>query len=340
MNASPQHFPAWLAGAMLALVASVLLALASGGFPVPAADVARVLWAWLTGSDAGVADNVRAVVLQVRAPRVIGALAVGAALAVAGAAFQNLFRNPLVAPDVLGVTGGCALGAVAGILLGLPLALVQGLAFAGGLAAVGLVLAIAAWVRGPDRTLTLVLTGVVVGSLFGAGVAFAKTMADPYDQLPTITFWLLGSFSGVRAADLLHALPVMAAGLVPLALLRWRIDVLALPADEAAALGLDAGRLRFVVIVAATLVSAAAVALAGIVGWVGLVVPHAARLMVGPRFGRVLPIAALLGAAFVLAVDTLCRTVGPAELPPGVLTAFVGTPAFVLLLAYAARRSP
>jgi len=338
MIATSKHFPAWVAGAALALGAAVVLAMASGGFPVPAVDVARVLWAALTGGESGVAENARGVVLQVRGPRVVAALAVGASLAVAGAAFQNLFRNPLVAPDVLGVSGGCALGAVAGILLGLPLAAVQGLAFAGGIAAVGLVVAIGSWVGGRDRTVTLVLSGVVIGSLFGAGVAFAKTVADPYDQLPTITFWLLGSFSGVLPRDLAHALPVMAAGLVPLVLLRWRMNVLSLPADEAAALGVEVVRLRLVVIAAATLVSAAAVALAGIVGWVGLVVPHAARLIVGPQFSRVLPLSALLGAAFLLAVDTLCRTVGPAELPPGVVTALVGTPAFLVLLALAARR--
>jgi iron complex transport system permease protein len=262
-----------------------------------------------------------------------------AALACAGAAYQNLFRNPLVAPDILGVSAGCALGAVAGIFMGLPIAAIQGLAFAGGIAAVSLVLAVGTWVRGHDRVLTLVLTGVVVGSLFGAGIAFAKYVADPYNQLPAITFWLLGSFSGVLPRDLVLALPLIAAALVPLVLLRWRVNLLSLPDDEARALGVDVARIRMVVIAAATLATSAGVAIAGIVGWVGLVVPHAARLLVGADFSRVLPMSAVLGGTFLLLVDTLCRTIARTELPPGVLTALIGTPVFIWLLAATYRRA-
>jgi iron complex transport system permease protein len=188
--------------------------------------------------------------------------------------------------------------------------------------------------------LTLVLCGVVVGSLFGAGVAFAKTVADPYNQLPSITFWLLGSFGGVLPRDLALAVPLMLAGIAPLALLRWRIDLLALPDDEARALGVDVPKLRLAVIAAATLATSAAVALAGVIGWVGLVVPHAARLLAGPGFARVLPVSAILGAGFLLLVDTVCRTAAQGELPPGVVTALVGTPAFIALLAASSRRAP
>ena len=333
-----RQFPIWLAEATLALAVLAAIGMGVGSFPVAAGDVVRVLWAAVTGGDAGVADNVTAVVLQVRGPRVLAALAVGAALAAAGAAYQNLFRNPLVSPDILGVSSGCALGAAGGILLSLPIAVIQGLAFAGGLAAVGLVLAIHAWVRGHDRVLTLVLTGVVVGSLFGAGIAFSKYIADPYNQLPAITFWLLGSFTGVLPRDLAYALPLMAAGFIALVLVRWRLDVLSLPDDEARALGVEVGRLRLAVIVAATLATSASVAIAGVIGWVGLVVPHAARLLVGAGFARVLPMSVVLGAAFMLLVDTLCRTATRTELPPGVITALVGTPAFVLLLAAAFRK--
>ena len=339
MIISRPRFPMWLAGSAIVLVAVVAISMGVGSFPVPPIDVARVLWASLTGGDAGVADNVRAVVLQVRGPRVVAALAVGAALAAAGASYQNMFRNPLVSPDILGVSGGCALGAVTGILLSLPIAAIQGLSFAGGLVAVGLVLTIGAWIRGHDRVLTLVLTGVVVGSLFGAGIAFAKYVADPYNQLPAITFWLLGSFSGVLPKDLVYALPLIAVGFVPLVLMRWRINLLSLPDDEARALGVDVGKLRLVIIVAATLVTSAGVAIAGVIGWVGLVVPHAARLLVGAEFARVLPVSAILGAAFMLLVDTLCRTIARTELPPGVITALVGTPVFIVLLAATFRKA-
>ena len=324
--------------AVAALVAVTVASMAVGAYPVTPGDVARVVWAAMTGGDSGVGDNVRAIVLQVRGPRVLAALAVGAALAAAGASYQNLFRNPLVAPDILGVSAGCALGAVAGIFIGLPIAAIQGLAFAGGIAAVSLVLAIGSWVRGHDRVLTLVLTGVVVGSLFGAGIAFAKYVADPYNQLPAITFWLLGSFAGVLPRDMVLALPLVAIALVPLFALRWRVNLLSLPDDEARALGVDVARMRMVVIAAATLATSAGVAIAGVIGWVGLVVPHAARLVVGAEFSRVLPMSAVIGAAFLLLVDTLCRTVAHTELPPGVLTALVGTPVFIWLLAVTYRR--
>ena len=333
MIISRSRFPFALGALGMALAGLIAFAVSVGSFPVPVAKVVAVLWAALAGGDAGVADNVRAVVLQVRAPRVVGALAVGAALAAAGAAYQNLFRNPLVSPDILGVSAGCALGAVTGILFSLPYLLIQALAFGGGIAAVGLVLLVGSWIRGGDRVLTLVLTGVVVGSLFGAGVAFVKVLADPYNQLPAIVFWLLGSFSGVLPKDLAVALPLVALGLVPLALLRWRVNLLALPDDEARALGVNVGTLRIAVIAAATLMTSAAVAIAGVIGWVGLVIPHAARLLVGAEFARVLPVSALLGAGFMLLVDTACRSVGRTELPPGVLTALIGTPVFIWLLA-------
>jgi len=275
----------------------------------------------------------------VRAPRVAGALAVGAALAAAGAAYQSLFKNPLVSPDILGVTAGCALGAGIAILYALPIGAIQALAFVGGLLAVGLVVAVGTWVGGRDPLLTLVLTGVVVGSLFGAGIALVKYVSDPYNQLPAITFWLLGSFTGALPRDLPATLVPIAVGLVPLVLLRGRLDVLSLSEDEARSLGVNVTAVRLTVIVCATLITASAVALAGTIGWVGLVIPHAARLLVGAPFARVLPLSLLLGAAFMLAVDTICRTAFGTEVPPGVVTAFVGTPVFIALLAISFRRS-
>lgn len=332
------RLPLALALGTAALATMMLASLAIGSFPLSAADVARILWGALSGAPADVAANARAVVLEVRGPRIVAAIAVGAALGAAGAAYQGVFRNPLVSPDILGVSSGCALGAVIGIVLQAPTAGIQLMAFLGGLGAAALVLFIGARVRGSDPTLAFVLTGVVVGALLSAGVAFVKTVADPYNQLPAITFWLLGSFSGTQGTDLALALPLMVLAGAPLALLRWRIDALALTDDEARALGIDADRLRLVVIAAATLATSAAVAIAGIIGWVGLIVPHAARLLVGAGFARVLPLAAIIGAIFMLVVDTVCRMAARTEVPPGVVTALVGTPAFILLLAAASRR--
>lgn len=317
---------AW-ALALGALVLAVLLALTFGRFPIAPAQ----LWAVLTGRETGPAAIV---FWNVRAPRVLAAILVGAALSGAGAAFQGMFRNPLAAPDLLGVSAGASLGAVLGIFLGLPVAAIQGLAFAGGIAAVASVAGLAALVRGRgDPTLLLVLAGIALGSLVGAGISLLKVLADPYNQLPAITFWLLGSLSGVTRGDLLAAAVPALAGLAILTLLRWRLNLLTLGEDEARALGTSTTALRAAAVAGATLATAAVTALAGSVGWVGLVVPHIARLVGGPDLRRLVPLSMLLGAAFLLLVDTLARNLGRTELPLGILTALLGTPLFLWLLA-------
>ena len=273
------------------------------------------------------------VVWNIRLPRVAAALLVGAALAAAGASYQALFRNPLVSPDILGVSAGAGLGAVAGIFLSLPVAAIQASAFVGGMVAVGFVTLIASMVQNTDRTLTLVLIGVVIGALAGAATSLLKVMADPYDQLPAITFWLLGSLAAITTEDIVPALPMVLVGLVPLALLRWKVNVLSLGDEEARALGIEVGRTRFLIIASATLITASVTALAGVVGWVGLVIPHIARMLVGPSFGRLLPVSILIGAGYLLIVDTLARTIAQVEVPLGILTAVIGAPFFVWLLA-------
>lgn len=317
--------------ASAAVIALVGIAFAVGRYPVSLAELLSVL----TGQPVGA--NVETVVLQVRGPRVLAAVLVGAALAAAGTAYQGMFRNPLVSPDILGVSTGAALGAVLAIFLSKGILLTQIFAFGGGLAAVGLVYAVGSRLRGHDPLLALVLTGVVIGTLLGSAIALMKYLADPYNQLPAITFWLLGSLSAISPMDISYSLPLVLIGLVPMLLLRWRMNLLALPDDEARALGVDTRRLRTIVIACATLMTASVVAISGIIGWVGLLVPHAARLLVGPDFGRLLPLAMLIGAAFMLAVDTLCRTLAMIEVPPGVLTALIGTPFFLWLFALARR---
>ena len=326
-----------LLAAFAGLVAMLAVAFSVGRYPIGPGDVVRVIWDWLTGTTHGPGSAIETVVLQIRGPRVLAALLVGGALAAAGAAYQNLFRNPLVSPDILGVSAGAAVGAVLGIFLSLGVVMIQGMAFAAGLAAVGLVYMTARVVRGHDPLLILVLAGVVLGSLFGACVALMKYLADPYNQLPAITFWLLGSLAAVTPQDLVFAAPLMLAGLLPLWLLRWRLNVLSLDDEEARALGVAADRIRLAVIVGATLMTSAAVAISGVIGWIGLVIPHFARLLTGPDFSRLLPVSVLLGAGYLLAVDTLARTIANIEVPLGVLTAFIGTPLFLWQLATARR---
>ena len=320
-----------LGGSAVALALLTLVALGSGRYPLSPGEVMAVVWHRLVGGgDASTAD---AIVWQIRLPRAGVAMFVGAALAAAGTAYQHLFRNPLVAPDTLGVSSGAALGAVLGIFLGAGFVAIETAAFIGGLAAVGAVMLIASRLRAHEPLVTLILTGVVVASLLGAAISLLKYLADPYNELPAITFWLMGSFSSSSRRELAGVVPAVALALVVLVALAWRINLLALPEDEARALGVNTRRLRAIVIAAATLATSASVAVSGIIGWVGLVVPHMARLVVGPEFSRLLPVATLFGAMFMLLIDTIARTLASIEVPPGLLTAVVGTPVFIALLA-------
>ncbi len=319
-----------LAALAVAMLVAAFAGLAAGAFPLTLDSYARAFGKLWYGDGPLAADE--RVLLLIRGPRVLAGLLVGAALAVAGVVYQGLFRNPLVSPDVLGVSTGAGLGAVIGIFFSLPVVMIQLLAFAGGLATVAVVALIATAVQGRDTTLVLVLGGVVVGSLAGAAISLLKILADPYDQLPAITFWLLGSLASIRGGELAGVLPAIVVGLVPLVLLRWRINVLSMGDEQARALGLEAGRLRILVIAAATLITASVVAVAGVIGWVGLVIPHIARMLVGPNFERLLPAAMLMGAAYLVAVDTLARTLSQIEIPLGILTAILGAPFFLWLL--------
>jgi iron complex transport system permease protein len=318
--------------AVIVLVAGLLLAFTVGRYPISLGDLFNVLSAKLGGGKADVSPAVQSVILQVRGPRVLAAVMVGAALAVAGTAFQGLFRNPLVSPDILGASSGAALGAVVGIFFSLGVVAIQLFAFAGGLVAVAAVYAIGSAVRARDPILVLVLTGVVVGALLGAGVGLVKYLADPYNQLPAMTFWLLGSLAAANVSDLLPLFGPVALGTVVLLALRWRMNVMSLPEEEARALGVATGPLRIAIVAAATLTTSASVATAGIIGWVGLVVPHLARSLVGPDFAKLLPAAAILGGGYLLLIDTLARTMAEIEIPLGILTAVVGTPFFIWLL--------
>lgn len=324
LAASPARITASLA---LAVVAIGAVAACAGAYPVGPRDLVLAL------VGVPLPDLAVTVLLNVRLPRIGTALLTGAALAVAGAAYQAMFRNPLVSPDLLGVSTGAGLGAVLGIFLSLPVLAIQLLGFATGLVTLALVWTVAASVGRQDPLLVLVLAGVVVGSLAGAAISLLKILADPYDQLPAITFWLLGSLAAVNGRDLASAAPLVAMGVVPLVLLRWRMNILTLGDEEARALGVEAARLRRWIVAAATLMTAAVVAVAGVIGWVGLVIPHLARLLVGPDFRILLPVAALMGAGYVVAVDTVARTIAPVEVPLGILTALIGAPFFLWLLA-------
>jgi iron complex transport system permease protein len=316
-----------LGGALVFLfVASFVL----GRFAIAPMDVVRILASPLWPSTPTWTPAVETVVLSVRLPRIMAAVLVGGSLAAGGAAYQTLFRNPLVSPTLLGVSAGAALGATAAMLFSLSRPAVQGAAFVCGLAAVSSTLFVASRFRSDSPTV-LVLAGLVMSAFFEALVSFVKYVADPIDKLPAITFWLLGGLAKANNQDVAFAaIPILGA-FAALYVARWSITVAGLGDDEALALGVQPRRIRLGVIVATTLMTAPAVSIAGIVGWIGLLVPHAARLLVGPRFQWLLPVSFLLGSAFLLLIDNLVRSL-PSELPLGAVTAIVGAPCFILLM--------
>ena len=294
---------------------------------------AQILAAFLPGGLPGVelTQTDLTVIFNVRGPRVLLALLAGAAMSAAGAAFQAVFANPLATPDTLGVATGASFGAVLAILLGLPALGIQALALIMGLAAVGLVYLVGQ-VRGERTVIMLVLAGLVVSSLFSALVSLVKYVADPQNTLPAITFWLMGSLSGTTRRSLLLSLPFLGGGMAALFLLRWKLNLLSLPEEEALSLGIPAKKLRWAAVCAAAMITATVVALCGQIGWVGLLVPHAARMLVGADNRRLIPASLGLGAGFFLVIDTLARCATAAEIPVSILTALVGAPLFIALL--------
>lgn len=273
------------------------------------------------------------ILYDIRLPRVLGAMVIGAALASSGIAFQNLFNNPLVSPDLLGVSNGAAVGAALAILLNSNLWVVQGFALIGGILAVSITVLIPRLV-GQGGTLILVLSGIIISGFMQAALGLLKYLADPDSQLQSIVYWQLGSIAKLDIPSLLAALPMMIIGFIILIFFRWHLTIMSLGGQTAASQGINIERERLVIILAATLLTAGAVCLAGTIGWIGLVVPHIARRLIGDNARFALPLAAIFGAAFLLVIDTLARTMSAGEIPLSILTGFIGTPVFIYILAH------
>jgi len=319
-------------GRTLATLATLLIGIAIVSLMIGSYRLTLHDW-WSVLAPSAQSGTAEIVLLQVRFPRLLAAMLVGGGLALAGTAYQGLFNNPMVSPDILGASAGAGFGAALGILCGFHVVAIQGMSFAMGLLAVWLAWSIGSGLcRRGDPVLMLVLVGILVASVFTALISFAKYLADPYDRLPAITYWLMGSFAAINSKDIkLSAVPIL-AGCVPLFLLRWRLNVLCLGEEEARTLGLNTRWIRLIVIISATLITAASVSICGMVGWIGLVVPHLARMVVGPNYKVLVPTAALMGACFLLLVDDVARTVAALEIPVGILTALIGAPFFLFLL--------
>ncbi|MGC6359038.1 FecCD family ABC transporter permease [Bisgaard Taxon 45] len=283
-------------------------------------------------------SEVETVLWHIRLPRIFTAIIVGAALSVAGVTYQGMFKNPLVSPDILGVTAGAGLGAVTAIYFGGSLLTIQIVAFLGGLLAVALVYLISRTAPHHSPTLALVLAGIAIASLLSAGISLLKILSDPYSQLTTITFWLMGGLNMATLNDLALVAPLICASLIPLILLRWRMNLLSLDDEEAETLGINTKRTRLIFILSATLMTSAAVSITGIIGWVGLIIPHIARLWIGADFRRLLPTSLFIGATFLLLTDTIARSIFTIEVPLGIITSLVGAPFFLSLLIQGGKR--
>lgn len=333
-RASTKHIFILLVTILLLLIVFAFLA---GRYPLNIEQFFVVLLSKITGNSHGLDENFEAVIFNIRLPRILAAIIVGAALSVAGAAYQGIFKNPLVSPDILGASAGAGFGATVAIILSLNGLGIQLFAFVFGLLAVFITYLIGSRLIRTNISLILVLAGIIVGTLFSSFISLLKYIADPYEKLPAITFWLMGGLARVEMSDIYIILVPVIVGLVPLFLIRWRLNVMVFGDEEAQSLGVNTSSLRLITIFSATLVTAAVVSISGIVGWVGLLVPHLARFLVGPNYRLLIPASLLLGSIYLLLVDTLARIILPIEIPLGIFTAIIGAPLFIYLLTYARR---
>lgn len=333
-SAGKRRYPPYfltILGLLVLLLLTLIVSFGLGRYPISVKELLGILLSRVFPITPFWDETMELILFNVRLPRILLACLVGCSLSAAGAAYQGVFQNPMAAPDILGASHGAAFGAALAILLALGSRLVTLTAFAMAMLTVLLVWFVSQRAKG-QRVLSLVLSGIMISSLFSACTSFIKLVADPNDQLPAITYWLMGSLSGARLRDVGLALIPMALGLAPLFGLRWSINVLTLGDDEARSIGVNARQVRLIVIICSTLVTAAAVAVSGMIGWVGLVIPHLCRRLVGNNYRELMPASMLAGALFLLIVDNVSRNLLAVEIPIGILTAFVGAPFFVYLI--------
>jgi iron complex transport system permease protein len=334
---SPAKTAAWskaprsllLLGFALAVV--FIVSFCIGRYNVPLPQVLKIFISRILTIPKTWTDNMETVVINIRLPRILIGCLVGCCLSVAGASYQGVFKNPMASPDILGASSGAAFGAALAILFGAPGIIIMISAFIFSLITVCLVYIIGQNAPG-SRVVNLILAGIMISSLFAAGTSYIKLVADPGEKLPAITYWLMGSLAGVKMRDIAFVIIPMAIGAVPLFLVRWRINILTLGDDEARTMGINASALRFLVIICATLMTAASISISGMIGWVGLVIPHFCRMIVGNNTKYLLPASMIMGAGFLLLVDMISRNLIATEIPIGILTAFIGAPFFIYLI--------
>ncbi len=323
-------FQQWWPILILIPLALFVLSFTLGRYPISLQDLFRTIY-WRFKDPSQIADqNMKTVLFNVRLPRVIVVLIVGAGISIAGSAYQGMFRNPLVSPDILGVTAGASFGAALAIIQSETISRIQVTALVFALLAVFLSARFERFMPS-DPILALVLGGMLVKGLFNAGLSIIKFLADPDQSLPAITFWLMGSFNDVERKHVLQVLIPLIFAAAILFFNRQKLNVISFGEEEARSMGVNTRRVRFTTILACTIITASSVSICGQIGWVGLVIPHLARALAGPNYRTLLPISAILGSAYLVICDTICRNAFPVELPIGILTSMMGIPFFAVI---------
>lgn len=318
--------------ALLALLlVCVIIALCAGKYPITPAESLSVIFGELFGTGGDYSDMTRNVVIGLRVPRIIASVLCGMMLAMSGVSYQSIFKNPLVSPDFLGVSNGACIGAAIAILMGLSGLTLSAFAFAGGILAVCITVMIPTAMKS-NSNIMLVLSGVIVGGAMSSILGFIKYVADPETELAAITYWTMGSFSYVKIEEIASVIWIMLIPAVVLFALSWWLDILSMGESEAKTLGANIVVVRNLAIACATLMTASSVCISGTIGWIGLVIPHFARMIVGPNNTKLIPTAGLMGGIFLLLVDTITRTISLAEMPVSILTGLIGAPFFAILL--------
>lgn len=304
---------------------------ALGRYPIKPNELVKILLSKIFPIHQTWAKQTETILFSIRLPRIVMACIIGSGLSCAGAAYQGIFQNPMVSPDILGASAGAGFGAALGILVSLSYIEISLSAFSFGIFSVLLVCIISKHFKG-SPILGLVLTGIMISSLFSSGTSFIKLVADPNDKLPAITYWLMGSLASIRCEDIAFAAIPIIIGIISIYFERWKINVLTMGDEEAKTMGVNAQSLRMRIIFCSTLITAACVSVSGLIGWVGLVIPHFARMLVGNNYKYMLPASLLLGGSYLLIVDNFARLITTSEIPIGILTAFVGAPFFLYLI--------
>ena len=314
-------------------IVTFIISATFGRYSITIQDLITLIMCKIKGVESNLPSNIETVFFNVRLPRIIAAMLIGAALSVAGASYQGVFKNPMVSPDILGASAGAGFGAALGILFSFNIVGIQIISFIFGIVAVSLTYLISSIIGKRSNTiLTLILSGMVISTLFQSFLSLIKYVADPTSKLPAITFWLMGSLSSINFKDLILLMFPVVLGVIPLILLRWKLNVLSFGEEEARSMGIDTSKIRFIVILSSTIMVSAVVSVSGMIGWIGLVIPHLSRMLVGPNYKKLIPTSMVIGSCFLLCVDNLSRSLFSMELPIGILTSIIGAPFFIYLL--------